>query len=368
MPGLLSFLGNGIKYHLSGRLYTPKPRRMTINITRRCNGRCVMCPNWKEQHIEKELTPGEIREVLSNPLFDSLESVSLGGGEPTMREDLAEVTEIILESQPKIKVFDITTNGLEPLVVMQRVHDIIRLTVDSAVEFAVAVSLDGYGATHDKIRGVPNAFDKVTETIRLLKELSKEAPFSICLNCVVQPLNIGELPQLYGFAQEMELPIHFIPIYVNPWLLDNTDDKQLVTFRPEQIEEIKLFFSNPQYDISPIWKAWWQDYLRVIGGEKRRFPCALLRHHSFLDTDGSMFICWADESLVYGNVRDAPADSIWYSAAAKSARQRAKAMYCADCTQSCDPALAVRLEFFHFTRFLIKEEGRKLLRRRPQMR
>ena len=352
-------------YYTLGKYFCQRPPVLTLFVTNRCNARCQHCFYW--QSLDKKKKAEISLDVIKKLSLDlnHLELLMISGGEPFLRDDLVEIVKIFWQNN-SLKTASLASNFLLPQKTAELLEKIVKIS--PKLQVIVCPSLDGTEKVHDKIRGVPNAFDKVTETIRLLKELSKEAPFSICLNCVVQPLNIGELPQLYGFAQEMELPIHFIPIYVNPWLLDNTDDKQLVTFRPEQIEEIKLFFSNPQYDISPIWKACWQDHLRVIGGEKRRFPCALLRHHAFLDTDGNMFICWADDSLVYGNVRDAPADNIWYSAAAKSARERAKAMYCSSCTQSCDPALTVRLEFFHFTRFLLKEEGRNLLRRRPQMR
>jgi MoaA/NifB/PqqE/SkfB family radical SAM enzyme len=168
---LPSFITKGLGYHMAGPLHTPKPSRLGFKVTSRCNARCIMCPIWRTEKSVKELTLSEIREIISSPLFDSLESVILTGGEPTMREDLAEIAEVILDARPKTERLAINTNGLEPSRVTQQVKDVSSLSHSRAAEFTVCISVDGYGATHEKIRGVPHAFERVTETIRLLKEL-----------------------------------------------------------------------------------------------------------------------------------------------------------------------------------------------------
>ncbi|MBN2186270.1 MAG: radical SAM protein [Dehalococcoidia bacterium] len=358
---LPSFIGKGLGHHIAGSLHTPKPSRLGLRVTSRCNAKCIMCPFWRTEKSAKELTPGEIREVLSSPLFGSLEGVILTGGEPTLREDLAEIAEAILDSRPKIEKFAINTNGMEPSLVTRQVKDISSLCHSRAAEFTVCISLDGCGTTHEKIRRIPHAFERVNETIRLLKELRMQLPFSIHLNCVVQPLNINELPQLSKFAQEIELPIQFFPVYAFDSLSDN--DKQQLRTSSEQVEELKIFLGSPQYDLTPMWAAFWQDYFRVLQGERRRFPCALLYHNVSLHADGTLIVCERDKSLVYGNVRDAPIDKIWYSAKAKMMRERVKRNYCPDCTVACDLSFSLGQEFFYFARFLMREEAQKLLRR-----
>lgn len=358
---LPSFIGKGLGYHMAGPLHTPKPSRLGLRVTNTCNARCIMCPIWRTGKSVKELTPSEIREVLSSPLLDSLDSVILTGGEPTLREDLAEIAGVILDSRPKIERLAINTNGLEPSRVTQQVKDISSLSHSRAAEFTVCISLDGCGTTHEKIRGVPHAFERVSETIRLLKELRMQLPFSIHLNCVVQPLNIDELPLLSKFAQEMELPIQFFPVYVFDSLSDN--DKQQLRMTPEQMEDIKLFLGSPQYDLTLMWAAFWQDYFRVLQGERRRIPCALLYHNVSLHADGTLLVCETEQSLAYGNVHDAPIDKIWYSAKAKMLRERVKRNYCPDCTMACDLSFSLGQEFFYFARFLLKEKGKALLRK-----
>lgn len=358
------YLVTGIGYYAAGRIYTPKPERLGFLVTRRCNSKCIMCSIWKTGDSVKELSLGEIREILSNPLFDSLKSVALSGGEPTLREDLARVAETILDCQPGIKEMGIDTNGLEPSLVRQRVKDILSLPAYRRLDsFSVGISLDGYGAIHEKIRRVPHAFDRVAETIQLLKELQLSSPFDAHLACVVQPLNVGSLPQLSKFAREVELPITFLPLCLSDVFIDNEHSKQQLTLSHDQLEELENFLTSQQHYLPLTKVAFWQDYFRIIRGERRRTPCVLVYHAVFLDADGSLFICGADKSLIYGNVHDAPVDKIWYSAEAEERRRRARRYFCPTCTAACVTSFSFNREVFHYARLLIGEKAKKLLRK-----
>jgi MoaA/NifB/PqqE/SkfB family radical SAM enzyme len=364
MLKLPSYVVRGIGYYAAGRIYTPKPIRLAFLVTRKCNAKCVTCSIWKTGHSVKELTIDGIREILSNPLFNSLESVGLTGGEPTLREDLAQVAETILDCQPRIKRLGIDTNGLKPPLVRQRVKEILSLPAYRRLdEFAVGISLDGYGAIHEKIRGVPHAFDRVNETIRVLKELQLSSPFHVYLNCMVQPLNVGTLPQLSKFAQELELPIAFNPLCLSDVYIDNDRSKQQLTLSHNQLEELEIFLASPQHNLPLTKMASWQDYFGIIQGKRRRTPCGLLYYAVFLDADGSLFICGADKSLIYGNAQDAPADKIWYSSEAEEKRKRAKKYFCPTCTLPCVTGFSFNREFFHYARLLMREKAKKLWRK-----
>src|SRR4030067_2729522 len=72
------------------------PLHVTLNLMVNdiCNSHCVMCNVWKRKQ-EKEFTPSQLAAILQDPLFDKLQSVGVSGGEPTLREDLHEVLEVI---------------------------------------------------------------------------------------------------------------------------------------------------------------------------------------------------------------------------------------------------------------------------------
>lgn len=358
---LPSFIGRGMQYYAAGRIYIPKPVVFTLGVTRRCNSRCIMCSIWRTKP-GREPTLGEIREIFSNPLLNRLETVILSGGEPTLREDLAQIVQVIMDANPGIKQIGVITNGLAPSLVGDRVKDILDLPAYPRLRrFDIGISLDGYGDTHERIRRVPRAFDRVNESIKVLKGLQLNSPFDIRLSCVVQKLNVSNLPQISESSREMELPINFVPVVQ---VLGNKDDfEEHLMPSDDQLRELKDFFNHQiQHNIRLPALAFWQDYFRIIRGQKRRIPCALVYHSLGMTPEGDLFIC-GNESLVYGNVHDAPVDKMWYSDEAEEVRKRARKYICPTCPASCNTAFSFSQEFFYFARFLMREKGKELLRK-----
>jgi MoaA/NifB/PqqE/SkfB family radical SAM enzyme len=361
-----SYFVRGVKYHAAGRLYIPKPVYSSLRVTRRCNARCVMCSDWKRQEDHKELTLAEIGEIYRNPLFSSLKSFGLSGGEPMLREDLAEIAQVVLESCPRIEVMRLVTNGLEPTLVVQRVKELLALCERKRLsKFSVAVSLDGYGATHERIRRSPQAFERVSETLKRLKRLQLEKPFYLCSTCAVQPLNVDNLVQLSAFGQELGLPITFVPIRVSAFYVDDASQRDSLRLTDDQLKKLKILFDHElQPNLTPSNVLFWREYFSMIGGGKRRLPCYLLYYFAEVDSDGTLRTCVQVNSLIYGNVREEPPDKIWYSEKAREIRKRAQKVLCPKCTVCCDMDSSFTEEFFYYASFLLKEKTKKLLRLR----
>lgn len=344
-------IGTGIKYHSVERIYLPKPVLFGLQVTDKCNSRCTMCLRWKTKP-GKEPSLGDIQEIFANPLLNRLEKVILVGGEPTLRDDLAQVTQVILDSNPRIKQVWLITNGLEPSLVRERVKDILELPACSRLKtFGVEVSLDGYGDIHERIRRVPRAFDRVKETLDILKGLQLHSPLSILLNCTVQKLNVSNLPKIAKFAREMGLPINFGPVVQ---LLDNEDSfKEHLRPSRDQLIELEDFFSHQiKHNIRLPTIAFWHDYFRIIRGEKRRVPCRLPYHSLTMAPEGDLFVC-GNESLVYGNVYETTIDKIWYSEKAEKLRKKLRKYICPVCQSSCNTSFSQKYEFFYFAKFLM---------------
>ena len=62
-----------------------------------------MCNVWQNNNTVKEMDLGKIKEVFSNPLFKKVENIVLHGGEPTLREDLKNIYETVIQFCPKLK-------------------------------------------------------------------------------------------------------------------------------------------------------------------------------------------------------------------------------------------------------------------------
>lgn len=353
---LINGMISGIKYHVAGQIYTPKPLWLNFMVTRRCNAKCIMCSIWKTGNSNGELTIDEIREIFSNRLFDSLTNVTISGGECILREDMVQVVKTILNSNKKIRDVGLNTNGLESSLIKKRISEILSLPECRRLKnFHVLISIDGYGATHQKIRGIPHAFKRVNTTIQILKRLQGNLPFRIILQCVVQQLNVKNLPMLSEFAQKLELPINFVPVAISgDHVLNNLNSKKILTIDNYHKELKKFFHKQSNHYIRKMDIAFWEDYFRIAQGARRSIPCALLYHSVFLDSDGTLFMCSRDKSLIYGNVRKTSVDRIWYSDKTNKIRKQAKKYFCPTCSKSCNIFLSLNFEFFYYAKFLLK--------------
>ena len=86
------------------------PTVINFPITDNCNSKCVMCNVWKD-NAENELTPNKIGEILGRSEFSKVRHLGISGGEPTLREDLVQCVQVILESLNNLKSLSITSHG-----------------------------------------------------------------------------------------------------------------------------------------------------------------------------------------------------------------------------------------------------------------
>jgi MoaA/NifB/PqqE/SkfB family radical SAM enzyme len=322
-----------------------------------------MCSDWKLNGKERELSLDEIQKIFRNPLFTSLHKFNLSGGEPVLRDDMVQVTEVVMKACPQIKEIVLLTNGLDSDLIIEKVRELQKLPIwDSLNRFAVSVSLDGYGKIHEKIRRVPEAFEKVNETILRLKELGKIRSFYISTVCVVQPLNISDLPNVADYCREQELPTTFVPVWLGDcFMLDNVSRNKL-RLNDEQVKELKSVINGPLKTVlNPSNIPCWHEFFSIMNGGRRESPCHLERHFVGLDTDGTLFLCNVDDSLEYGSALETPPDELWYSKKAEEVRKRAEENVCPTCTQCCDSAFTFSREFFYYARFLLRQRSGKLV-------
>lgn len=364
---LPSYFISGVKYHAAGHIYVPKPLYATLHVTHRCNSRCVMCSDWKNQGEGKELTTVEIERIFSNPLFHSVEKFALSGGEPTLRENLIETVETVLDCCPQIKETALLTNGLEPNIVEEKVKGLLALSkFRGPIKLMVQVSLDGYGDIHEKVRRVPRAFERATETIKVLKRLQLETPFYLCVTCVVQSLNLSNLVRLSEFGKELGIPINFVPVDLRiasvGCSVEYATPESSLKLTDDQLKALKVLFENQlKSDLKPSNRSFWREYFHIVNGEKRRMPCFLRYHYVGVDCDGTLYMCTRDGSYSYGSALETPPDKLWYSEKAEEMRKRVGKYSCRTCTSGCDTAFSLRLEFFYYAGFLLREKAEQLV-------
>jgi MoaA/NifB/PqqE/SkfB family radical SAM enzyme len=166
-------------------------------VTSRCNSFCQTCFYHAELNRPGDLTFGQIEKV--SRTMPPLTDLWLSGGEPTLRRDVSDIIDLFVKNN-RIERLIIPTNGL----IKGRVFDIVNHALgrhETLEELYLNIALDGYGETHDKVRGVPRHWDKTLSCIEHLYPLKEKygSRFRLNANTVVCAENYAEIERLAEF-------------------------------------------------------------------------------------------------------------------------------------------------------------------------
>ena len=167
-----------------------------------CNCRCAMCDIWKDNQNLKQLTEGDIMDLLETFRKFDTRQVLMSGGEALLHPNFFRFCEILEKESIKVTLLS-TGLTLKKYAgqLVENVNDII-------------VSLDGDEQTHNAIRNIPDAFTKLKEGIKAIKILNPA--FRITARCVIHRLNFERWPQIIESARELGLDqISFLPADVS---------------------------------------------------------------------------------------------------------------------------------------------------------
>jgi Fe-coproporphyrin III synthase len=165
-------------------------------VTSRCNAFCRTCFYHAELNQPGDLTFAQIEKV--SRTMPPITDLWLSGGEPTLRRELTEIIDLFVKNNGVNRII-IPTNAL----IKSRVYEVVdhALSRHPQIDLYLNIALDGYGETHDKIRGVPGNWDKALDCIRALYPLKEKFTdrFRLNVNTVVCAENYGEMELLSTF-------------------------------------------------------------------------------------------------------------------------------------------------------------------------
>ncbi len=179
-------------------------------VTSRCNAFCKTCFYHEELNHPGDMTFAQIEKV--SQTMPPITDLWLSGGEPTLRRDVSEIIDTFVRNNGVDRII-IPTNGL----VKTRVYEIVdrALGDNPRIDLYLNIALDGYGKTHDRIRGVPGNWEKALECIESLYPLKETYTdrFRLNVNTVVCADNYTEIEKLAEFMwQEFGLDGHYFNI------------------------------------------------------------------------------------------------------------------------------------------------------------
>ena len=344
----------GYRIFLSNFNALKYPYKLTFAITYRCNSRCKLCNIWQKKH-DDELSLEEIENFSKKSNFFSW--INLTGGEPFLRNDIVSIVNNLIENSNDLYLLNLTTNGLIPDLIRKRTEEILSINPCNMV---VVVSLDGTREIHDKIRGIQGSWDKVIETYRLLKDLSKiNNNFQSFLGMTLSSLNLGKFEETYYSVKEIIPEVTPNDFHVNlchysSHYYSNLNISNLTGSESKILEDIEKVIYLRHKNFNPI-SFLEESYLKLakqfVKTNKTPLNCKAIDTSCFIDSFGNVFPCTIFDKKL-GNLRDNDYNliKILNSETANKIKKEVKELKCPNCWTPCEAYQMVLGDFKNFLR------------------
>jgi MoaA/NifB/PqqE/SkfB family radical SAM enzyme len=340
--------------HVMKHFKVISPTVLHVNVNLRCNTTCAMCNIW-ELKSSHALSLEQFEKIFADPVYTGIEYIILAGGEPTLRNDLPEIVELMHRHMPRLKKLLIPSNAISIASIRRQYPRIARYCAKHKIRLSVGVSLDGIGETHDKIRGVKGAFEKVLQSVKFMKELQRDVPFNMGVDPTIFSMNVHEMQQLKDLADRLGMPITFQIAAVAGEYYHNADVEgvlkvnesgrvKLIQFLKRHLAELSLLDSVAYY------------YAEVVdnleGAPTRGLPCPFADQGLLLNPDGSLQYC--HNSRPIGNALEKSSNELYYAQENQAYRGTVQKEICPSCRMSCLFFVSLRKEVFPFLSFIVK--------------
>lgn len=203
-----------------------KPKEIELEVTSRCNLRCVQCSqSWTPDDQKKDI-PDNILDAM-RPALAECESISLHGiGEPLLADNFWEIIDAI---NPKANISFHSNMTIMNEEIAEKLTDgrvkLIDISMDAATE-----------ETYRKIRGA--SFDRVINNIKCLvkkkKEKKSEYP-ELRMNMTLMRENIEELPEFVQLSSDLDVNSVHVWRMNEDWYPKEVSNKFFTFIYEEQI-------------------------------------------------------------------------------------------------------------------------------------
>jgi radical SAM protein with 4Fe4S-binding SPASM domain len=331
---------------------SPLPLEIGLQLTNRCNLRCRHCFQWNQTGWHRQLRPVERNQDLDFDLIAKIvgqtaaaqPNLYLWGGEPLSYSEWDALARL-LEEHPLWTV--LCTNGVE---LNEKMESILRISS----QLAVLVSLDGFEAENDALRG-PGSYRRTLANLDELLRLKQRGSFrgEVSVNCV---LHEAIIPRLYDFMEYFEArgvnTVYFcFPWYISPATATRMDAYFSRNFNwlREIGPDVPRSWYSYQYRLQSEWvpalldqvkrlneRAWririrFQPALEaeevalfVEGREapaQQRSLCLAVSQRMNVLPDGTVTACKLFPEFVVGDLRQADVAAVWHSPPFRRARE-----------------------------------------------
>ena len=259
-------------------------KHLIVHVTKNCNFRCKHCfvdPESKSEDLD--LAAFQKLGAQTPPLM----WLDIGGGEPFLRKDLAE---IVLSFDSRI--VHIPTNGS---LQAQMIEQIKKIQAVSDREILIGLSLDGLEKGHNLLRGQEDSWNQVWASYEALRKLGG---VSIKICTVIQNRNVEEIIPLMEEVQRRGVDFHSLVLLRGTARDSSVRLPSLAELRElgPSIFEILSHYSYGKSRISAHFlknfhRYLWNLSLRILAEERQVIPCLAGQTQLVVWSDGKVSAC-----------------------------------------------------------------------------
>jgi len=292
------------------------PLSGTMELTFRCNSRCVHCYVNKRIHDnkekEKELTYAEICHLLDDLAEAGCLWLLLTGGEPLVREDFRD---IYLYAKKKGFLITLFTNGT---LITPSLADFLEEYPPRSVEISL------YGITertYEQVTGSPGSYGKCRKGIDLITERG----LPLKLKTVILTLNRHEFPAIKEFVEGLGLEFRFDA------LINGRVDgsRNIAKLRIPAHEVVELDMTDPRR--GPEFARLYERTCGIDQDQDLLFRCGAGARSFQIDPYGRLMLCTIARSPSY-DLRRGSFSEGWHEFLPRVREQKLKKKNgCADC-------------------------------------
>jgi radical SAM protein with 4Fe4S-binding SPASM domain len=309
--------------------------------------RCQMCNIWKcNSDSSSELTAKDLEKI------PNVSITNITGGEPMVREDMAEVVEVVSHRSERVCI---STSGYY-------VERILKLA-ERFPKLGFRISIEGLSQKNDELRGRGGGFDR---GLRALLELRAMGRKDVGFGITVSNNNSKDMLWLYELARQLKMEFATAAFH-NSFYFHKYDNR--ITNQEEVISNFQELIERMLRENKP--KSWFRAFFNLglinyIKEGRRMLPCEAGSENFFIDPYGEVLPCNGMEKKYwfksFGNIRQCQNfDDIWRGEKADGIRRMV-----ARCPKNCwmigSASPVIKKYIRHPLMWVIKNKIKSILR------
>lgn len=278
-----------LEEHFKGK---PQLTNLHIELTSKCNERCVHCYIPHENKISN-IDPDLFYNVLEQCKNMRLLHLTLSGGEPMLHKNFSDFLR-------KCKEYDFSVNVLSNLTLLD--NDIIKEMKANPL-LGVQVSLYSMNSDiHDEITQMKGSFEKTKSAI--LKLIENDIPLQI--SCPIMKQNKNCYDDVLKWADKHK--IHVGDDYVIIARYDHTTKNLNCRL---SINEVKDVISDKIANNAKYLEQMEMDAEKKKNVTPNDFVCSVCHSSICISDNGNVYPCAGWQDYIVGNVKETSLNDIW---------------------------------------------------------